>query len=289
MDRLANMIAFVTVAETGSFAETASRLRLANSVISKRIKDLEDYLGAQLLQRTTRRVNLTDAGAAYAAHARKFLDDLAEVEEHLRHHNENPVGDIKIAAPSGFANKFLGSAIASFLEACPDVTVQLAIRDRAVDIVAEGFDVVICFDAPSGEILAQSRCVVVAAPKYLDKKTRPAIPEDLARHDCIRYGGETSWPFLKDGKELHQKVNGRFTAEGGALLCEAAVRGCGIAFLPTFIAGPYIAGGALEILLQDFETEPMAICAVYQEKNRASGRVQKLVGHLTGYFKGFKG
>src|SRR3954470_1382543 len=140
MDRLANMIAFVTVAETGSFAEAASRLHIANSVVSKRIKDLEAYLGTLLLQRTTRHINLTEAGYAYVEHARKFLDELAEVEENLRYRNENPVGDIKISAPLSFGNKFLGPAIADFLEKYPDVTVKLIINDRTVDIAAEGFD-----------------------------------------------------------------------------------------------------------------------------------------------------
>ncbi|MBI3441857.1 MAG: LysR family transcriptional regulator, partial [Proteobacteria bacterium] len=140
MDRLANMITLVTVAETGSFVETANRLNLANSVISKRIKDLEDYLGTRLLQRTTRHLNLTEAGYVYVEHARKFLDELAEVEENLRYANENPVGDIKISAPLSFGNKFLGPAVSSFLDKYPDVTVRLIVNDRIVDIAEEGFD-----------------------------------------------------------------------------------------------------------------------------------------------------
>ena len=105
MDRLAHMIAFVTLAETGSFAETATRLHLSNSVVSKRIKDLEAYLGTQLLARTTRRLRLTATGHVYAGHARRFLDELAEVEDNLRDHGENPVGDIHVIAPRAFGEQ----------------------------------------------------------------------------------------------------------------------------------------------------------------------------------------
>jgi len=297
MDRLANMIAFVTVAETGSFAETASRLHLANSVISKRIKDLEDYLGTRLLQRTTRHLNLTEAGYVYVEHARKFLDELAEVEENLRYSNDHPVGEIKISAPLSFGNKFLGPAVSSFLDKYPDVTVKLIVNDRTVDIAEEGFDLAIRVGPLKDQSLiarklAQSRRVVVASPEYLQKFGRPETPDDLAQHNCLSYSGlddGKSWPFQKDGKDFRQPVGGRFIADSGTLLCEAAVRGCGIATLPTFIAGPHIVNGELEILLEDFEQEPLAIQAVYQHKRHLSAKTRKLIEHLAEYFAGFSG
>lgn len=295
MDRLANMIAFVTVAETGSFVEAAQRLNLANSVVSKRIKDLEGYLGAQLLQRTTRSINLTEAGYAYVEHARKFLDDLAEVEENLRFRNENPVGDIKLSAPLSFANKFLGPAISSFLEKYPDVTVKLLVNDRIVDLGAEGFDLAIRIGPLEDSSLmvrklAQSRRVVVASPAYLAKHGRPETPDDLTRHNCMSYSGVhdgKSWPFLRDGKEIWQRVGGRFISDSGTLLCEAAVGGCGIAILPTFIVGPHIVAGALEVLLEEFESPPLAIQAVYQHKRYLNAKTRKLIDHLADYFASF--
>lgn len=297
MDKLSNIIAFVTVAETGSFAETASRLNLANSVISKRIKDLEDHLGTRLLQRTTRALNLTEAGYVYVEHARKFLDELAEVEENLRYSNDHPVGEIKISAPLSFGNKFLGPAVSSFLDKYPDVTVKLIVNDRTVDIAEEGFDLAIRVGPLKDQSLiarklAQSRRVVVAGPDYLRQFGRPEKPEDLGRHNCLSYSGLAegkSWPFRKDGKEFWQPVGGRFIADSGTLLCEAAVRGCGIAILPTFIAGPHIVNGELEILLEDYEQEPLAIQAVYQHKRHLSAKTRKLIEHLVEYFKGFGG
>jgi len=297
MDRLANMIAFVTVAETGSFAEAASRLHIANSVVSKRIKDLEGYLGTLLLQRTTRHVHLTEAGYAYVEHARKFLDELAEVEENLRYRNENPVGEIKVSAPLSFGNKFLGTPIADFLEKYPDVTVKLIVNDRQVDIAAEGFDLAIRIGTVEDQSLitrklAQSRRMVVASPVYLEKYGRPQTPEDLAQHNCLSYSGlhdGKAWPFQKDGREFLQRVGGRFMADSGTLLCEAAVRGCGIALLPTFIVGQHIVNGELEPLLEEFESPPLAIQAVYQHKRYLSAKTRKLIDHLVAYFSGFSG
>jgi len=296
MDRLANMIAFVTVAETGSFAEAASRLHIANSVVSKRIKDLEGYLGTLLLQRTTRHINLTEAGYAYVEHARKFLDELAEVEENLRYRNENPVGELKISAPLSFGNKFLGPAIADFLDKYPDVTVKLIVNDRAVDIAAEGFDLAIRIGVLEDQSmitrkLAQSRRIVVASPAYLEKHGRPKTPEDLSQHNCLSFSGlhdGRAWPFQRDGKEFQQRVGGRFIADSGTLLCEAAVRGCGITILPTFIVGEHIASGELEPLLEEFEASPLAIQAVYQHKRHLSAKTRKLIDHLVQYFSGFR-
>jgi DNA-binding transcriptional LysR family regulator len=296
MDRLANMIAFVTVAETGSFAETATRLNIANSVVSKRIKDLEAYLGTLLLQRTTRHINLTEAGYAYVEHARKFLDELAEVEENLRYRNENPVGELKVSAPLSFGNKFLGPAISGFLDKYPDVTVKLIVNDRTVDLAAEGFDLAIRLGPVEDQSLitrklAQSRRIVVASPAYLEKYGRPAKPEDLARHNCMSYSGlheGKAWPFKKDGREFLQRVGGRFMADSGTLLCEAAVHNCGIAILPTFIVGQHIGNGELEPLLEDFEVPPMDIQAVYQHKRYLSAKTRKLIDYLVQYFSNFR-
>jgi len=295
MDRLANMIAFVTVCETGSFAEAASRLHISNSVISKRIKDLEAYLGATLLQRTTRHLSLTEAGYAYVEHARKFLDELAELEENLRYRNENPVGEIKVSAPSSFGNKFLGPAVAGFLEKYPDVTVKLFVNDRMTDVAEDGFDLAIRIGAIEGQSLvtrkiAQSRRVVVAAPEYIEKFGRPEKPEDLSRHNCLSYTGLAegeAWPFMKEGREIWQRVHGRFTADSGVLLCEAAVHGCGITILPTFIVGAHVVSGALQPLLEEYEAPPLLIQAAYRHKRHLSAKTRKLIDYLAQHFSHF--
>ena len=297
MDRLSNIIAFITVAETKSFADAAKRLNLANSVVSKRISDLEDYLGIRLFQRTTRRVSLTDAGVHYFDHASRLIDELAEVEEHIRFQNENPVGEVRLSAPMTFANQYLGPALSSFLEKYPDVAVRLHISDHHLEFADDVTDVAIFIGKPKATSLmtrklAKTRRVVVASPQYLEKHGRPETPEDLKRHNCLIYsnvGDAKSWPFLIKGREVLQPVQGRFISDSGTLLCEAAINHCGITMLPTFIAGKHIVAGDLEILLEAFEDEPMDIQAVFPHKRHMSARVRKLIDHLAQYFSNFSG
>ncbi len=297
MDRLANIIAFVTVAETGSFAEAAKRLNLANSVVSKRIKDLEEYLHTRLLQRTTRHVRLTDAGYLYFDHARKLVSELAEVEENLRFANENPVGELRVSAPVTFGAKFLGPAVSTFLEKYPDVAIRLFLGDRTVDMREEGFDLSIRIgpletSSLISRKLARSRRVTVASPEYLRKNGRPEKPQDLVKHNCLVYSGVNegkSWPFLVNGKKHLQPVAGRFTTDNGMLLAEAAAGGCGITMLPTFIVGPYVNKHGLEIVLEDFEEEPLLIQAVYVQQRHLSARLRKFIDHLAEYFAEFSG
>lgn len=295
MDRLSNIIAFVTVAETGSFAETARRLNLANSVISKRIKDLEEFLGVRLIQRSTRSLRLTDVGYQYFDQTRRLIHELAEAEENIRYKNENPVGELKVSAPVSFGTEFLGPAISSYLEKYPDVTVKLHLTDMMVDLRGEGYDIAIA----TGEItdtsviakkLAESRRVVVASPDYLKKHGRPETPQDLATHNCLSYTHMLDgrhWPFIVNGRRHMQLVGGRFMANNGMLLREAAINGCGITTLPTFLVGKHIAGGALELLLEDYEEEPLVIRAAYVQQRLLSARTRTFIDHLSKYFSGF--
>jgi DNA-binding transcriptional LysR family regulator len=295
MDRLANIIAFVTVAETHSFAEAARRLHLANSVVSKRIKDLEEYLGARLLQRTTRHVRLTDAGYLYFDHARRLVSELAEVEENLRFRNENPVGELVVSAPVTFGTKFLGPAIAAYLEKYPDVSVRLSLDNRDTDMAVEGYDLSLRI-GPVEETslivrkLAESRRIVAASPQYLEKHGRPQTPQDLARHNCLSYSGlydGRAWPFVIAGRKHRQSIAGRLVTDNGGLLADAAAQGCGVVLLPTFILGPYINEGRLEILLEEFEEEPLSIQIAYVRQRHLSARARKFIDHLVEFFVDF--
>lgn len=295
MDRLSNILAFITVAETKSFGDAARRLHLSNSVISKRIKDLEDYLGVRLLQRSTRRVALTDAGYQYFDRTRRLVDELAEAEEQLRYQNENPVGEIRFSAPMTFANMFLGPAICSFLEKYPDVSLHMSISDHPLHFADDGVDLGIFIGRPkelslTARKLAESRRVVVASPAYISRRGRPETPEDLKRHNCMSYthlAEGKGWPFRRNGREFLQPVSGKFVCGSGAILCEAALAGQGITMLPTFITGRHVISGDLEILLEDYEQEPMAIQAVYPPQRHLSARVRKFIDHLASYFREF--
>jgi DNA-binding transcriptional LysR family regulator len=295
MDRLSNIIAFVTVAETGSFAETARKLNIANSVVSKRIKDLEEFLGVRLIQRSTRSLRLTDVGYQYFDQTRRMIHELAETEENIRYRNENPVGELKVSAPVSFGTEFLGPALSSYLEKYPDVTIKLHLTDLMVDLRGEGYDVAIA----TGDIadtsviakkLAESRRVVVASPAYLKEHGRPERPQDLGAHNCMNYTHMLNgkhWPFRVNGRRHLQLVGGRFMANNGMLLREAAVNGCGITMLPTFLVGTQVAAGDLELLLEDFEEEPLIIRAAYVQQRLLSARTRTFIDHLAKYFSGF--
>ena len=295
MDRLSNIIAFVTVAETGSFAETARRLNLANSVVSKRVKDLEEYLGVRLLQRSTRRVQLTDAGYGYFDQTRRIIGELAEAEEHLRFQNENPVGELKVSAPVSFGTQFLGPAVASYLEKHRDVTVKLHLSDLMVDFNHGGVDLAVGVgDMPAGSVitkkLAESRRVTVASPAYLKQHGHPQKPQDLSAHNCLSYthlNDGRHWPYRMEGRKRLQPVGGRFSVNNGMLLCEAAAKGCGIAYLPSFIAGPHVVSGELEVLLEEYEDEPLQIYCAWVQQRFLSARMRSFIDHLAGYFRGF--
>lgn len=293
MDKFANMQAFALVGQTESFAEAARRLNLANSVVSKRIKDLEGYLGTQLLVRTTRKVTLTEAGYTYMEFVRKTLDELEEVEASLLYQTENPVGTIRISVPLSFGMQYLGAALSSYMEKYPDVNVKAYLSDRRVDLIEDGFDVALRLGALEdsslvAKKLAHSRLVLCASPEYLQKYGRPQAPLDLREHNCLSYlnlAEGKAWPFMVDGKMIWQPISGRFASDNGDLLFQSAMEGSGLVLLPIFIVGEAVERGELEILLQDYERDDFNLYAVYQHTRHLSIKVRTLIDHLHSYFK----
>ncbi len=295
MDKLSNIIAFTTVAETSSFAEAARRLNLATSVVSKRIKDLETYLGTQLLKRSTRHVSLTDTGYQYLEQTRRILHELAEVEEHIRFQNENPVGELKVSAPVSFGIEFLGPAICGYMAQYPDVTVTLALTDLTVDLSTGGYDIAIAIgDVPILSAItrkiAQSRRVIVASPEYLREHGTPEKPQDLIRHNCMAYSHHLDgrhWPFLVNGRKFHQSIAGSFAANNGLILKHAALSHRGITMLPSFLVANEVMNGTLDIILADYEEAPMQIQAAWLQQRLLSGRMRTFIDYMGKYFSGF--
>lgn len=297
MDKLSNIIAFITVAETHSFAETGRRLNIATSVVSKRIKDLEEGLGVRLLHRSTRQVNLSEAGYRYFDHARRIVSELAEVEENIRYQNENPVGLLNVTAPVSFGTKFLGPAVSGYLDKYPDVAVKMHLTDLTGDLQSGAADIAIMIGETKDmnaitRKLAESRKVVVAAPSYIKTYGAPATPRDLIRHNCLSYThlhDGKHWPFVIAGKNFLQPVQGRFAANNGLLLLQSAIDGCGIAMLPSFIVGDAVMAGKLQVLLEEFEEPAMRISAAWLPQRQLSARARTFIDHLSGYFSGFSG
>lgn len=294
MDKLANMQAFQAVAEGGSFAQAARKLNLANSVVSKRVKDLEDFLGSQLLARTTRKVGLTETGQSYLDYVRKMLDDLAEVESSMRYNTQNPVGSIKLTVPLSFGLQTLAPTLASYLERYPDVSIRTHLSDRRVDLVGEGFDLAIRIGALTDPaLIAKKLCpgrrVVCASPAYLKKHGVPKHPADLKNHNCLSYTNLAegkSWPFIVDGKKTWQGVRGNFLSDNGDLLHQAALADGGLTMLPTFIIDESLRKNKLEIVLDEFEEKDFDIYVVYPQTKHLSVKIRTLIDHLHSCVKG---
>lgn len=293
MDKLANMQAFAAVGRTGSFAEAAKKLNLANSVVSKRVKDLERFLGAQLFIRTTRKVLLTETGYYYLDYVQKCLDELEEIERRIRYKMDKPIGSIKLAAPLSFGMRYLGPALTSYLDKNPAVTIKTYLSDRTVDLIEEGYDLALrTGPLKDSSLIAKEllscRRVVCASPHYFAKHGKPQTPQDLKNHNCLSYlnlADGKSWPFTLDERRTWQQVSGSFLSDNGDLLHEAALSGCGISLLPTFIVGESIKNGSLEIVLEEFEEHNFSLYAVYQHTRHLPMKVRTLIDHLAGSFK----
>lgn len=289
MDRLAALEAFVRVAETGSFSEAARRLRTSKSAVSRLVAALEADLGVRLIHRTTRSLTLTEAGRGYCARAGRILADLAEADQSVTRMQAAPRGRLIVNAPMSFGHRHLGAAIPDFLARHRDVSVELTLTDRFVDLIDEGVDVAVRIGtlADSSLVarrLAPIRRVVCASPDYLSARGTPASPEDLVGHDCITYSNvpvAQEWRFADpDGKPRPVAVAGRLTVNNGDAIRAAVLGGAGLALLPTFIVGDDLREGRLMTVLDRFIPQDMTLNAVYPHARHLSPKVRAFVDFL---------
>lgn len=276
LDRLEAIKLFVIVAEEGGFAAAGRRLGVAKSTVSKQIRMLEEWLGQHLLNRDSRRLALTAAGEEWLATCRRVLSELEEAEGRLSARSGQPRGRLRVSAPMTFGLLHLSPLLPRFLAHHPQIEIELVLDDRRVDLLAEGYDVAVRIGRlPDSSLIArrlgsaQSRCVASAA--YLARRGRPQHPRDLSSHECLRYlyGHDAQgWPFERQGERLVVPVRGRFAANNGEVLRDAALAGLGIARLPSFIVDRDVAAGRLEALLEDWSGEAIAIHAVFPPQRR---------------------
>ena len=295
MDRLAAIRAFTQVVESGSFAKAAERLGLSTTATSRQVAELEAHLQTRLLNRTTRKVSLTEGGRAFHERAVQLLADLEEAEQEASRAAIVPRGVIKLTTAVNFGVRHVAPAIAGFLARYPDVRFDVSLSDRVVDLVEEGLDLAIRIGTagPHNVVarkLGETRVVPCASPDYLAKHGTPQVPEDLARHNCFTYEYVTPrnvWTFRDaDGRERPVRVSGSLHSNNGDLLAEAAARGAGIVFEPAFIVGPDVRAGRLVPLLQDFTPPPLPIYAVYSSRKHLSAKVRLFIDFLVGHFAG---
>jgi DNA-binding transcriptional LysR family regulator len=294
MDRLGAIQVFAQVVESGSFAKAAERLGLSTSATSRHVADLEAHLQTRLLNRTTRRVSLTESGRAFYERAVQLLADLEEAEQEAARAAVVPRGTIRLTTSVNFGVRHLAPAIAEFLGRHAEVRFDVSLSDRVVDLIEEGFDLAVRLGTTGSENvvarkLGETRLVPCASPQYLSAHPAPKAPEDLAAHNCFTYEYITPrnvWRFRDAaGGERAVRIAGTLHSNNGDLLAEIAARGCGIVFEPAFIVGPDVRAGRLVPLLQDFIAPPVPIYAVYPSRKHLSAKVRAFVDFLVMRFE----
>jgi DNA-binding transcriptional LysR family regulator len=295
MDRFEELQVFVAVVEAGSFTAAADRLDIAKSAVSRRVSALEERLGAQLLRRTTRRLNLTETGQSFYEHSARILADLDEAEAAVAQEHGELRGVLRVALPLSFGVRHMSEPIADFSRRHPRVSFELDLNDRRVDLVAEGADLALRIGrlADSSLIarrLFEARTVVCASPAYLERSGTPATPGDLVDHDCLVYGNlpdPMRWVCTdSEGNRHSTDVHAAMTASSGDFLCAASVEGLGIAMQPTFIAGEAIGRGDLVPILTEYTWPVTPAYAVYPPTRHLSYRVREFIDFLAGHFAG---
>ena len=292
MDRIDAMRAFVTVVNEGAFTRAADRLDMSPQLVSKYVSQLEQHLGVRLLNRTTRQIHLTEAGTSYHQRAQQVLHDIDDMESQIGDLQTEARGLLRISAPVSFAIRHMAPLLSEFQKIHPGVGIDLQLNDRKVDVVEEGFDVVLRIGhLKSSSLIAKRiapiRMVVCASPAYLKQNGTPQHLEDLQGHRYLRYSYielDASQPLHRWLQNNGQNDSNGMTSNNGDVLVEAAIAGAGIALQPTFISGPAIKEGKLQVILQEYEPETMGLYAVYAHRQLLASKVRSFVDFIDGYF-----
>jgi DNA-binding transcriptional LysR family regulator len=295
MENLEDIAIFVKVVDVGSFTGAADALELSQPVVSKSVTRLEQRLGVRLLNRTTRRISLTEAGSELYRQASKAIALLDDAQVDIGRYQAEPRGTLRISAPTSFTLLHLRRRLAQFLERYPHVTLELVLEDRVVDIVEEGFDAAIRISvlASSSVIarrLAPCKQVICASPVYIERHGAPEALEDLLAHNCIVYtlGRDArSWRVLgEDGGEIQLPVRGNAYVNSGELEQVLALEGVGIAMLPTFYVGDALREGKLVRLLEHVRLPEIGVYVVYADRRNLVPKLKALLDFLVESFAG---
>ena len=293
MDRWLAMEAFVRVVESGTFVAAAERLGLSTSSLSRLVAELEQHLGARLLNRTTRRLSLTETGQSYYERCATLLADLAEAEAVAGQSAAEPRGTIRLTCSYSMAEQRVAAAIAAFADRHAQVKYELVVSDRIVDLVEEGFDLAVRVGSVGGDRLVARRLgamrlVLCAAPAYLQRHGVPRTPDDLVRFNALTYAYASAprvWRFTDAAGRQHEvRVSGSLHSNSGDALRSAAIEGLGIVYEPDFLLGDALRAGRLVPLLPAFEGTGGDIWAVYPSRRHLSLKVRLFVDHIARVF-----
>ncbi len=288
MDHFKQISTFVEVAAKGSLSAAARAEGVAPAMIGRRLDALEERLGVKLLQRSTRKIALTNEGIAFLEDCQRILADLENAEAAVSERSANASGHLLISAPAGFGRQHVAPLIPSFLAQHRNVTVTLNLNDRVVDLIGEGIDVAIRIAALSdsslvGVKLADNKRVVVASPAYIKRYGAPASLDDLAKHNCLAISSEGSqrgWTFRQNGKNVTLKVTGNMVCNDGAVLHDWALAGKGLAWRSMWEVGTAIESGRLVTVLDEFAAPGNDIYAVFAQRRHLPLRIRAFVDFL---------
>ncbi len=285
LDHLSAMAVFARVVETGGFSRAAESLGISKSAVSKQVSRLEDRFGTRLLNRTTRSISLTEAGERVLEHSLRALAEFEAAEAEVGAHRDTPSGVLRVSAGVSFGQTCLAPKLAGFLAGCPELSIDLVLNDRRVDLIEEGYDVALRIgtladSSMMARRIAPIRSLTAASPAYLDRRGRPAAPAELSSHDCLGYSylnGGTVWQFDGPTGPVRHRFVPRLLSNNGTALAAAAVAGFGVVQMPAFIIGDAVAAGQLEEILGDHRRADSALHAVYPAGRPPAAKVRAFI------------
>ena len=288
MDLLASMRMYVAVIDGGSFAAAADRLDVSRAMVSKQVQKLEEHLGTRLMNRTTRRLSMTETGRAFYERSAQILLDVEEAEQIAGQMTLTPQGVLRVTIPLSYGQHRLAGILGAYTQAYPLVQLDIALSDRKVDLIEEGFDVAVRIGIlPGSDLIVRKlgveHSIACAAPGYLAVHGMPQTPADLSNHACLGYsltGGGADWRFDAPGGPVIVPIAGPIKADNGDIIRLAAVCGAGIAFQPGFIVDDDIAAGRLVRVLPGWHSPEMGVYAVYPSRKHLSAKVRTFVDFL---------
>ncbi len=294
MDHLTALKVFRTTAATGSFAGAARQMGLSAAAVSKNIAQLEAHLKVRLINRTTRQMSLTEAGAAYHERLSRILDELSEADAALAPMGSSPGGVLRVSAPLTFALTSLSPAIPEFMARYPNLRLELNLQDSRSDIIGEGYDLAIRgSDRLEDSSLVARRLmtmdhVLCGAPGYFAAAGRPARPEDLKAHECVQFtlsGHANKWTFSRAGRSVAVPVDGRYKVSSSIAVRDALLAGFGLSLIPRIYVEHELASGRLQAVLEDWEADKTPVYAVYPSRHLVA-KTRVFVDFLAERFSG---
>ncbi|MEO8806770.1 MAG: LysR family transcriptional regulator [Burkholderiaceae bacterium] len=291
MDRLMAMRVFVEVVSTGSFSAAADQLDMSRAMVTRYVGALEQWLGARLLQRTTRSVTLTDAGENCLRRSQQMLSLMEDVEQETSSPDGELRGQLRITCSMSFAYAQMAAAVVEFLKQHPQLKIDLNASEGALNLVEARIDLAIRISAEPdpaliGRVLAPCASALVASPAYLTSQGVPQSPADLAAHRCLTYAnfGKSEWLLRRGSEHVRVGVSSHFSANEATALLRATLAGGGLAMQPTYLANPHLADGSLQRVLPDWDPPEMSIYALYTSRRHLSPAVRALLDFLVERF-----